>query len=217
MYSKNDYRYYLEHRLEESDDYLAHHGVKGMKWKKRKAEPPKPGDLATGQYQLTGYNGVSYRNDVNKQRARATLAANVRATSAGAQAAANRANIRTDNRLRAERKKKLRQERAREKWHKKSEYTNSSDNAHITVTSRSLTDPGSKSSTSSYTLYGQNQKSKDMAADRKRLHRNVDKANPYKYDRNKSLKKNVQNNIKTAKTRKKLKKIADSTVDSYYK
>ena len=35
MYSKNDYRYYLEHRLAESDDYLAHYGVKGMKWKKR--------------------------------------------------------------------------------------------------------------------------------------------------------------------------------------
>lgn len=36
MYSKNDYRYYLEHRLEESDDYLAHYGVKGMKWRKHK-------------------------------------------------------------------------------------------------------------------------------------------------------------------------------------
>ena len=34
MYSKNDYRYYLEHRLEESDDYLAHYGVKGMKWRR---------------------------------------------------------------------------------------------------------------------------------------------------------------------------------------
>ena len=33
MYSNNDYRYYLEHRLAESDDYLAHYGVKGMKWK----------------------------------------------------------------------------------------------------------------------------------------------------------------------------------------
>lgn len=39
MYSKNDYRYYLEHRLEESDDYLAHYGVKGMKWKKHKRGP----------------------------------------------------------------------------------------------------------------------------------------------------------------------------------
>ena len=37
MYSKNDYRYYLEHRLEESDDYLAHYGVKGMKWHKHKS------------------------------------------------------------------------------------------------------------------------------------------------------------------------------------
>ena len=33
MYSKNDYRNYLEHRLAESDDYFAHYGVKGMKWK----------------------------------------------------------------------------------------------------------------------------------------------------------------------------------------
>ena len=32
MYSKNDYRYYLEHRLLVSDDYLAHYGVIGMKW-----------------------------------------------------------------------------------------------------------------------------------------------------------------------------------------
>ena len=32
MYSKNDYRYYLEHRMVE-DNYLAHYGVKGMKWK----------------------------------------------------------------------------------------------------------------------------------------------------------------------------------------
>lgn len=36
MYSKNDYRDYLEHRLAESDDFLAHYGVKGMKWRKRK-------------------------------------------------------------------------------------------------------------------------------------------------------------------------------------
>ena len=33
MYSKNDYRYYLEHQLMNSDDFLAHYGVKGMKWK----------------------------------------------------------------------------------------------------------------------------------------------------------------------------------------
>ena len=36
MYSKNDYRYYLEDQLIHSDDFLAHYGVKGMKWKKHK-------------------------------------------------------------------------------------------------------------------------------------------------------------------------------------
>ena len=40
MYSKNDYRYYLEHQLMYSDDFLAHYGVKGMKWKKRKLKNP---------------------------------------------------------------------------------------------------------------------------------------------------------------------------------
>ena len=33
MYSKNDYRYYLENQLAHSNDFLAHYGVKGMKWK----------------------------------------------------------------------------------------------------------------------------------------------------------------------------------------
>ena len=43
MYSKNDYRYYLENQLIHSDDFLAHYGVKGMKWKHRKksSEPDK--------------------------------------------------------------------------------------------------------------------------------------------------------------------------------
>ena len=36
MYSDNDYRYYLEHRLQESDDILMHYGVKGMKWRHHK-------------------------------------------------------------------------------------------------------------------------------------------------------------------------------------
>ena len=34
MYSKNDYRYYLEHRASQSEDFLMHYGVKGMKWHK---------------------------------------------------------------------------------------------------------------------------------------------------------------------------------------
>lgn len=36
MYSKNDYRYYLENRLAHSDDFLAHYGVQGMHWGVRK-------------------------------------------------------------------------------------------------------------------------------------------------------------------------------------
>lgn len=36
MYSKNDYRYYLERQLIHSDDFLAHYGVVGMKWGVRK-------------------------------------------------------------------------------------------------------------------------------------------------------------------------------------
>lgn len=40
MYSKNDYRYYLEARLTHSDNYLAHYGVKGMKWKKHQRSKP---------------------------------------------------------------------------------------------------------------------------------------------------------------------------------
>ena len=35
MYSKNDYRNYLEHRLAESDDFLMHWGIKGMKWRNK--------------------------------------------------------------------------------------------------------------------------------------------------------------------------------------
>jgi len=39
MYSKNDYRYYLENQLVHSNDFLVHYGVKGMKWKQHKAAP----------------------------------------------------------------------------------------------------------------------------------------------------------------------------------
>lgn len=39
MYSRNDYRYYLEDQLAHSDDFLAHYGVRGMKWKHRMHAP----------------------------------------------------------------------------------------------------------------------------------------------------------------------------------
>lgn len=47
MYSNNDWRYYLEHQLEQSDDYLAHYGVKNMKWGKRKQKNSRLYNIAS--------------------------------------------------------------------------------------------------------------------------------------------------------------------------
>lgn len=75
MYSRNDYRYYLENRLMHSDDFLAHYGVKGMKWHKKK-EYVK-GDSYTINSSISGPDGVShytnhyYGQDQKKQDKRA--------------------------------------------------------------------------------------------------------------------------------------------------
>lgn len=66
MYSKNDYRYYLEHRMAE-ENYLAHYGVKGMKWKVHKNRIVRNEDWGDGTrrsyYQLNGKPG-SYGDKV---------------------------------------------------------------------------------------------------------------------------------------------------------
>lgn len=62
MYSKNDYRYYLEHRLAESNDHLAHYGVKGMKWHKRRTL-----QAIQDVGQLTGYKGFLSYVDAEKK------------------------------------------------------------------------------------------------------------------------------------------------------
>lgn len=54
MYSKNDYRYYLENQLMHSDDMLAHYGIKGMKWKKHKQTNYDPN---TGDWSRTSLIG----------------------------------------------------------------------------------------------------------------------------------------------------------------
>lgn len=52
MYNKNDYRYYLENQLIHSDDFLAHYGVKGMKWKKHLKRSIQSGSNTTANIAL---------------------------------------------------------------------------------------------------------------------------------------------------------------------
>ena len=66
MYSKNDYRYYLEHRLEESDDYLAHYGVKGMKWKHHKV--PKLGLYELNKMQRADQDAFYAKNSGESEK-----------------------------------------------------------------------------------------------------------------------------------------------------
>lgn len=139
MYSKNDYRYYLENQLMHSDDVLAHYGVRGMKWHKKKG----------------GYTDNYYNHEMA-------------ITTGGS-------------------------------W--------------VDSSGRSGT---SKPTTKKFISYGQRQKKKDMKADRKQLYDNVDATNPYKYNKKKSIKKNIKSNLKVAKDRRKLKKIADKKVERYY-
>ena len=56
MYSKNDYRYYLENQLVHSEDYLAHYGVKGMKWKQHVKRGVQTGSNTTANIALKVLN-----------------------------------------------------------------------------------------------------------------------------------------------------------------
>ena len=125
MHSRNDYRYYLEHQLMMSGDFLAHYGVKGMK------------------------------------------------------------------------------------WHKKKAYDESTDtNTYMTL--------GVGGSNTKLVKYGRDQKKADMRADRRQLHKLINKSNKYRYNENKSIRQNVDSNIQVAKRRRKLKKSANKTVDRVY-
>ena len=64
MYSQNDYRYYLEHRLAQSEDFLAHYGIKGMKWKKHKSTSydPNTGMLTRTRELTNGSKSIGIQN-----------------------------------------------------------------------------------------------------------------------------------------------------------
>lgn len=68
MYSKNDYRYYLENQLMHSDDFLAHYGVKGMKWKKHLKAGSVPKDLTyeKRKFDIGNTEYKDYRLDFDK-------------------------------------------------------------------------------------------------------------------------------------------------------
>ena len=120
MYSKNDYRYYLEHRLAQSDDFLAHYGVEGMKWKNRKRKPDLYGNSLFD----------TYYGDVRRP--------------------------------------------------------------------------------------GQVEKALDKYKAKKTARELVNKTHKYRWNENKSVGKNIERNIKTAKRRSKLKKAANKAIDAAY-
>lgn len=80
MYSKNDYRYYLENQLSHSDDFLAHYGVKGMKWKVHKIKYDTGDTRGRGlrisndeTNQSVGLHYATWKNGKNKPMGRALV------------------------------------------------------------------------------------------------------------------------------------------------
>ena len=126
MYSRNDYRYYLENRLIHSNDFLAHYGVKGMK------------------------------------------------------------------------------------WHKKKDGYDESDLLDSEVTIRS----GSGETT--YNTYGRLTKNADKRADRKQMRKLIRQQNKLKWNKKKSLAKNIESNKRTFKKRRALQKDVRRKVDVHY-
>lgn len=206
MYSKNDYRYYLEHRMAE-ENYLAHYGVPGMKWKHRKNSS---GDLdfQFGQFGLRVKNpknaAKDARNALNGDRKKARLSVGednkrgVKKTS--------KTNV-LKQREHVDRKTKSAPNMY--STNKKSKYSNNKYN-HTTE----ISSPDSKTV---HTTYGQKQKKADIKADKKMRRDYINQQNPYSYDANKSLKKNINTNKKVARKRKALKERAYRKVDESYR
>lgn len=193
MYSKNDYRYYLEQRCIESDDFLMHYGVKGMKWKKHlKRLIPGIGGIKDVQNVVDG---------TRKRMGELVDADNAR----GVKKTANTNVSKTQTFM----VKKTKTAPNMYSTNRKAKYDNDRTNHTITV--------NAGGHTSVYQHYGQNQKKADIKADKKSRHQFIDQHNPYSYDKDKSLRKNIEDNRKVAKKRKALKARADRKVDNLYK
>ena len=204
MYSKNDYRYYLEHRMSE-ENYLAHYGVPGMKWKHKKN--------SSGDHQIEiGNLGIRIQNPKNRikdvknmtngTRKKSRLLVNEdnargqKRTSKIGTSASDLAKVRkNDSTSRTKKAPNMYSTR------KKSHYGSQEENRHITF---------------NYTNYGQAQKRADMKADKRDRHKAINSRNPYSYDKNKSIKSNITSNKSVSKKRKALKKKSDKQVDKLY-
>ena len=205
MYSKNDYRYYLENQLARSDDFLAHYGVKGMKWRKRKG--PDQTSVDVGKILNLGVHPLKYGKDGMLRNASKTGKRNVLNDKARGVKRTKNTNVRKaqDHVNRKTKTKANMYTTQRKSSYGKDEYTH-----EITVKSA-----GSPAETT--TVYGQKQKRADMKADKKMRRQAINEANPYHaYDKNKSLKSNIQANKAVMNKRKYKKKKAYAKVDKDY-
>ena len=205
MYSKNDYRYYLEHRLAQSDDFLAHYGIKGMKWKKKKGGS----DAIEKLKRLHRENQFEVYENGNKllKKADKRTKDNVIDQQYKGMRRTRRTNVRAEQ---EHRNKRTTTKPNMYSTNKKAKYEDQKYNHHYTISTGG--------STTSYTSYGQNQKKKDIKADKKMRSKAINEANPYKkYDKKKSLKSNINTNKAIANKRKREKKKAHAKVDRDYK
>lgn len=204
MYSKNDYRYYLDNQLAHSDDFLAHYGIKGMKWKKHKGSNQPLSDLKRmGRIGITpfiyGKDGMlRIASKTNKQRVRNEQAKGVsRTKSTDITKAQEHVN------------KKTKQKANMYTTQRKASYDKGDSNYSLTLSS------GGK--TTKKIVYGQDQKKADMKADKKMRRQAINEANPYKYDSKKSLRSNIKANKAVSDKRKRAKKKAYAKVDKEYR
>ena len=204
MYSKNDYRYYLENQLAHSDDFLAHYGVKGMKWRKRKG--PDQTSVDVNKILNLGLHPLKYGKDGMLRTASKT----------------GKRNVLNDKARGVKRTKDTDVRKAQDHVNRKTKtkanmYTTqrkSSYSKHDGTYELTLSTGGS---TTKETVYGQDQKRADMKADKKMRRQAINEANPYHaYDKNKSLKSNIQANKAVMNKRKYKKKKAYAKVDKDY-
>ena len=206
MYSKNDYRYYLENQLAHSDDFLAHYGVKGMKWKQHKKGLEDLISNNAGKLFGSGIHPIAYDKNGMLRTASKTGKQNVLNDKERGIKRTNHTNVhKAKNHVNKSTKTKANMYTTQRKSH----YTNDETNSHYTLSTNGHT--------SEYTTYGQAQKRADMKADKKMRRQAINEANPYHaYDKNKSLKSNIQANKAVMNKRKYKKKKAYAKVDKDY-